>query len=407
VPAKYNGTFVLYSHGYVAPGQPNPAYDASNSVTADYLLARGFALGGSSYATTGWAIQQALPDQVETVSTFENLVGKPRRTLAWGDSLGGMVTAGLVQQYPQLFNGALPMCGVVGGGVGIWNIALDGAAAFNTLVAGGSLQVVHITNPSQNFTNAEIALNNAQNTAMGRARIALGAALADLPDWYETGAPPPSPTNFKAQEYNQYLWFSRVDFPFSFELRAELEARAGGNPSFDDGVDYNAQFDKSVDKTEVEALYKKAGLDLQTDLNTLNSMARIKADPGALMYLTQNIIFDGQLPVPVLTMHTEGDGLVVNQNESSYEFAARTDGDAMQLRHVFIHRAGHCAFTPAEEITSLGVLIHRLDVGHWSVLDPTVLNANAKMLGASYNPYPPEYQEFQPAVFLRPYTGMP
>jgi hypothetical protein len=56
---KWNGTLLLYSHGYVVPGHPNPAKDAGDPVTHDYLLAQGFALAGSSYAHTGWAIQEA------------------------------------------------------------------------------------------------------------------------------------------------------------------------------------------------------------------------------------------------------------------------------------------------------------------------------------------------------------
>ena len=33
---------------------------------------------------------------------------------------------------------------------------------------------------------------------------------------------------------------------------------------------------------------------------------------------SSNIAFDGRLPVPVLTMHTTGDGLVVPENEQAY-----------------------------------------------------------------------------------------
>jgi len=407
VPSKWNGTFVLYSHGYVAPGSSNPALDASNPLTEKYLLGAGYALGGSSYATTGWAIQQALPDQVATVQTFESLVGMPRRTLAWGDSLGGLVTAGLVQQYPKMFDGALPMCGVVGGGVGLWNVALDGAFEFNTLVAGNALQVVHITNPQQNFSNAEVLLSNAQNTAAGRARIALGAALTDLPGWYDSSLPEPPPTDYTAQEHNQYLWFSRVDFVFAFYLRAELEARAGGNPSFNNGVDFKQQLNESVDKAEVEALYAKAHLNLAADLAALDATQRIAADPAALDYLKQNIILDGLLGIPVLTMHTEGDGLVGNQNESAYEAAALGAGDAQDLRRLFIHRAGHCAFTPAEEITSLHALVRRLDNGHWGDLRPGELNAEAKMLGKSLNIAAPAYDAYMPAPFLRTFNGKP
>ena len=57
----WNGTLFLYSHGYVTPGSANPAEDAGDPVTGTWLLSHGYALAGSSYATTGWAIQQALP----------------------------------------------------------------------------------------------------------------------------------------------------------------------------------------------------------------------------------------------------------------------------------------------------------------------------------------------------------
>ena len=45
VPARWNGTLLLYSHGYVPPVVPNPAAeDAPNRAVADQLLAEGFAL---------------------------------------------------------------------------------------------------------------------------------------------------------------------------------------------------------------------------------------------------------------------------------------------------------------------------------------------------------------------------
>ena len=126
VPADWNGTLLLYSHGYVTPGSPNPAQDVGDPLTGQWLLDHGYALAGSSYATTGWAIQQAIPDQISTLDTFSTLVGKPTRTIAWGHSLGGMVTAGLLQDHPDRFTAAMPMCGVLAGGVGTWNQASMG-----------------------------------------------------------------------------------------------------------------------------------------------------------------------------------------------------------------------------------------------------------------------------------------
>jgi hypothetical protein len=63
--------------------------------TGAFLLSNGFALAGSSYAHTGWAIQEALPDQIAVVDAFATLVGTPSRAIAGGHSLGGIITAGL------------------------------------------------------------------------------------------------------------------------------------------------------------------------------------------------------------------------------------------------------------------------------------------------------------------------
>lgn len=414
VPPLWNGTLLLYSHGYVVPGSPNPALDVGDPITGGYMLAAGYALAGSSYATTGWAVQQAIPDQIATLDAFESAVGTPVKTIAWGHSLGGMITAGLVQDFPSRFNAALPMCGVLGGGVGIWNGSLDSAFAFNTLVAGGSLQVVDITNPDQNLTNAEEILAGAATTPQGLARVALAAALGDLPGWFDPTSPEPARNDYAAQIANQLLWMSQVDFPFVFALRAELEARAGGNPSFNNGVDYKEELTHSVDYAEVRALYAAAGLNLEADLTTLSHAKRIHADPAALAYLSENIIYNGQLPFPVLTLHTTGDGLVPVEDESAYRRVVGEAHDSSMLRQTYIHRAGHCAFTPAETITALQTLDLRLTTGEWKNLTVPDLNNEAEFLGSGYNVYingsslvptPPAFLTFDPLPFLRIYDA--
>jgi pimeloyl-ACP methyl ester carboxylesterase len=415
VPSKWNRTLVLYSHGYVVPGSQNPAEDVGDPITGAYLLANGYALGGSSYATAGWAIQQALPDQIEVLDKFKTLVGPPKRTIAWGHSLGGIVTAGLVQRYPARFDAALPMCGVVAGGVGTWNQALDSAFAFDVLLGAGSgLQLVNITDPLKNLGIAEGILNTAQGTAQGQARIALAAALGDTPGWFDPLSPEPSSTDYAAQEANQDLWLSGVDFPFAFALRAELEGRAGGNPSWNNGVDYAKQLKSSVDYDEVQALYQTARLNLDADLRAVNHAARIKAKPSSVTYLKRNIIFNGQLPVPVLTMHTKGDGLVSVEDENAYKDVVDDGNDDALLRQLFVHRAGHCEFTPAETVVAFEALVSRLDTGKWPVLASGGLNKAAKGLGAKFNVLlvngqkvhvKPAYFKFQPAVFLRPYDA--
>jgi len=408
----WNGTLLLYSHGYVVPGSPKVATDVGDPLTGAFLLAHGFALAGSSYATEGWAIQQALPDQVNTLKAFDRAFGKPRTTIAWGHSLGGIITAGLIQVYPSLFNAALPMCGVLSGGVATWNTALDGAFAFQQLID-PKVQVVNIKNPAGNLTAGETAITKAQGSAAGQARIALVAALSDTPGWFTPLSPEPAATDYPAQEVNQFEWDTQVTFPFVLELRAELEARAGGNVSWNTGVNYAADLAKSADLTEVQALYKAAGLSLTKDLRKLDSAPRIFPDLKAVAYLARYIAFNGNISVPVLTMHTTGDGLVVPENEQAYRAVVDRDGNGNLLRQIFVNRAGHCAFTPAETLTALQTLLNRLSTGHWHVPSPAGLNAEATALGplnvfvdpTSGQPVAtaPQFISYTPTQYLRPF----
>jgi pimeloyl-ACP methyl ester carboxylesterase len=407
---SWNGTLYLYSHGYVAPGASNPAQDVGDPVTRAWMLANGYALAGSSYSTTGWSIAQALPDQISTLNAFDGLYRKPRTTVAWGHSLGGIITAGLLQDYPNRFDAALPMCGVLSGGVATWNTALDGAFAFQQLID-RSIQIVNIANPAANLQAAEAAVAQAQKTPQGRARLALTAALADTPGWFTPTSPEPSATDYTDQEANQYLWDTEVTFPFIFAFRADLQAKAGGNPSWNTGVNYAADLAKSADLSEVMALYQAAGLSLGQDLTTLNGAPRISASPSAVAWLARNISFDGQIRVPVLTMHTTGDGLVVPENEQAYRSVVDRAGHGNLLRQVFVDRAGHCAFTPAETITAVQTLENRLATGHWNVPSPAAMNAQAASLGSD-NVFvvngqpvatPPAFISYSPARYLRPF----
>jgi pimeloyl-ACP methyl ester carboxylesterase len=404
IPANWNGVLVLYSHGYVVPGSSNPARDVGDPLTGAYLLNQGYALAGSAYSATGWAIEEALHDQIALLDYFDSTYGQPLRTIAWGHSLGGMVTAGLLERNPDRIDAALPMCGVLAGGVGAWNSGLDGNFVFKTLLdTGNVLQLVHITNPGANLANAETLLSAAQATAQGRARIALGAAITDLPGWFSAASPEPAENEFATREANQFLWNQQVDLPFGFALRAELELRAGGNPSWNTGVDYSALLDKSPNKAEVEALYALAGLDLNADLATLAATPRIIADTEAVSYLSKWIVFGGDIHHAVLTLHTTGDGLVLNQDEQAYGEIVRGWGHDSLLRQAFVHRAGHCTFTPAETIAAFNVLVRKMNTHQWPSTSAQDLNAAATGLGAVFNVAPAAYIEFLPTEFARPF----
>ena len=127
----------------------------------------------------------------------------------------------------------------------------------------------------------------------------------------------------------------------------------------------------------------------------------------------KNIVYDGQIDIPVLTLHTKGDGLVVVQNESAYRHVVDEEGNGELLRRDFIDRAGHCAFTPAETIAAVQKLVDRLDTGRWHEPTAAELNASAAALGPAFNIFdtstgaivatPPAFIDFVPSPYLRPF----
>src|SRR5207248_72019 len=174
-------------------------------------------------------------------------------------------------------------------------------------------------------------------------------------------------------------------FSYVFAYRAELEQRAGGNPSWNTGVDYRQAFAASPGRAETVALYQQAGLDLAADLERIQDSPRISADPAAAAYLDRNLTFDGVLKVPEVTLHTTGDGLVVAANEAAYADVVSSAASSGQLRQLFVHRANHCIFTPAEQISAFQVLFDRLQTGTWDPTGSDVMNSRATALGGQYN----------------------
>ncbi|MDH6589303.1 hypothetical protein M2161_008409 [Streptomyces sp. SAI-133] len=404
VPADWNGTVLLYSHGYTPPGVPNPARNAPDDTTKSLLLKQGYALIGSSYATTGWAVTEAVPDQLATLDTFTARFGRAGRTIAWGTSYGGLVTTALAERHASRLAGSLSMCGLVQGGVANWNSTLDPVFALKTLLAPGSgIPLTGLPDPAAAARASDAmtaVLTGAQQTAGGRARIALAAALHNIPGWNDPAQPRPAPTDRDAQQAGQYqAVVGLVKFP-AFVWRQEAESRAGGSMSWNTGVDYSAMLRDSPYLKEVEELYAKAGLSLKSDLNTLDRAPRTRADRHAVDWMSRTSSFTGRLTKPQLNIHTTGDALIPVQSESAYRGAATAAGSAALLRQRYVDNAGHCTFSPGEQIAALHALEDRIRSGRWLGSGPAALNS--RVTGAD-PASEARYLPYAPTAYPRPY----
>jgi pimeloyl-ACP methyl ester carboxylesterase len=402
-PATWNGSVLLYSHGYTPEGGPLTAQNAPSAATRATLLADGYALIGSSYATNGWAVTDAVPDQLATLDVFTEKFGAARRTLAWGTSYGGFVTTRLAERHADRFDGSLSMCGLVQGGVANWNSTLDPVFALKTLLApGADIPLTGFTDQAQAAGAAHTLATKvtaAQQTPVGRARIALAAALHNIPGYNDATQTEPGPTDWRAQQANQYAALTGLIRLPAFSWRQEAERRAGGSMSWNTGVDYTAMLARSPLYKEVRELYKEAGVSLPADLRALNRAPRLSADAAAVRWMRHTSVFSGRLSDPQLTIHTTGDALIPVQAESAYRRAATAAGSGILLSQAHVAAPGHCTFTPGEMIGALHTLEHRLDTGHWDT-SPDTLNSRAQQADPTTAG---RYVTYRPAPYPRPY----
>jgi hypothetical protein len=393
VPVNWNGTLLLYSHGF----GPLVAADAPDPTTQAALLARGYALAGSSYDPSGseWALDTAVSDQFGTLQAVESgvLPTRPHEVLAFGTSMGGLISSLEAQDGTGRIDGALTTCGIVAGGINLNEYQLDGEYALaQLLLPGQQVPLVGFGNTNDALATAatlQAAAVQAQQTAAGRARLALALAFINVPPWDPSQAAPAPASDPAAQEAAQYDVeftgsFSTLDFIES--ARPSIDQADGGSANWTAGTNFAAVLARSPYAPEVAALYHAAGLSLRADLSDLTQNADITADPAAVRSLARTSVPTGHLAVPELDLHTIGDQLVAVQQENFYARQVRASGDSSLLRQAFVASYGHCDFSPAELVAGVLALGHRVTTGQWGQeTQPGSLNqvASSLNLGAA------------------------
>ncbi|EEF23221.1 conserved hypothetical protein, partial [Ricinus communis] len=134
-------------------------------------------------------------------------------------------------------------------------------------------------------------------TPAGRARIALAARVAQLPEWSIPANAEPAPDDPQARARGLADSLVRGLVRQALGSRNQIEKLAGGNISANAGVDYGALLAAADGDGLVRGLYRDAGLSLDADLATLAKTPRLTADPKALAYFATGT-FDGDIAMP-------------------------------------------------------------------------------------------------------------
>ncbi len=350
VPEVWNGTLLIFAHGYRDkadhPGEvdnrnadvaPNPALEAP-------LLAQGFALAGTAYKDNGWAIQDAILDVKNLAVFFRENVAQPQRTIIVAASLGTFAGFKSMEQFNGIYDGALCLCSAGAGSTRLWDSGVPVYLAYDVIfgIPASWGTVGEVRNDIDFDTEVLAKLAPELSNIANFPKFEFIRLVAKNPG---RGITPPPPPAF-------YPGWAITDFFFLTEARAELQRRAGGP--------FVQNLDQNYTLTNAEKAYL-AGIGLPTPvvdawLAQMNARRNIEAKQSARNYVRNNTEFNGKIRNPILTVHTIIDPLLVVANDSAYAELIASQGKDDLLFQTYTTGVGHCNLTGPQILTAIGAI---------------------------------------------------
>ena len=319
VPPRWNGELVMWAHGYRGTGTVLTV-DTPSFGLRQKLLDQGYAWAASSYARNDYDVATGVTTTHGLATYAARLIGqRAKRVYVAGVSMGGHVIGRSLEQYPRFYDGALPMCGVLGD-----QKLFDFFLGYN-LVAQDLADVPAYPFPADYLTakvpGIQQALGLAGLTPTNDSTNGLGKQLRAVTTNLSGGERPGATQAFA-------IW---KDFLFTL-----------GTPDNGGSLSRNAG-------RVAQNLGTRYRPDVPVDVNA--SVLRVAArDQFARRtnQLTQIPRIQGRPRVPTLTLHGLGDLFVPFSMEQIYRREVDRNGQGNLLVQRAVREAEHCEFTPNE-----------------------------------------------------------
>jgi pimeloyl-ACP methyl ester carboxylesterase len=295
IPSGWNRGLVVYAHGYLDRGREwRPLPDLYSKV----FLERGFALIESGYSRQGWAVAEALAETEALRKHFVEVHGKPDTTFVMGFSMGGLIALAAIESHPDIYDGALPMCGPLVPSLAFFTRVFDMLVTFEGVFG------MHLPGDLRPVVEV-LALPLEAVTRALQADTVAAALFARRWDIREPELP-------------------RL-IAFFHMMYRECVERAGGNP---------------IDNRNT--IYCELG-----PIDALNAaVPRYAADSKAVDYLRRYYTPTGDIDDPVVAVHTTYDPGVAPELPSRYTVTAALEGNDEHFVQMYVEADGHCNFQP-------------------------------------------------------------
>lgn len=330
-PGDYNGQVVLWAHGFQDAGTPVQIPEdqlllGDTSIPA-IVNGLGYGFATNSYSKTGLAVRQGMADLMDLVSIYAEQQGTPTRVFLTGASEGGLITALLLEQHPDIFAGGVAACGPVGDFIFQIDYLGDGRAVFEYFFPG--------LIPGDPFHPPQELIDQ----------------------WESFYAQTVKPVVFAPENRHTLdqlvqvarLPFSTADYLGTVEhsLRDVLRYAV---VNLNDAAETLGGF--PYDNTA--RVYRGSDNDLLLNL----MIPRVSAAPAAVQEMRAHYDTTGILANPLITLHTTRDQQVPYFHEVLYNRKTLKTG-ALLTRHLNIpvNRYEHCNFTTGEALLAFFLML--------------------------------------------------
>ncbi|CCP15887.1 hypothetical protein D7U98_21020 [Stenotrophomonas maltophilia] len=315
VPAAWNGDLVMLAHGYEPVGVPRTTPMAANDSTAP-LLAAGYAVAQSAYASQGWAVADAITDMEHLRQHALIELKHVRHTWMLGFSMGGTVAISTLERFPQHYTGGVSLCGANLSGEQIATELLTTLVAFDYF-----------------FPNVE-GLPATGLASHEAAALPQGALYQGI-----TGALQQNSQH--ANALAKRLQVAPDTLASTISLHAlvlhELATRSGGMPVGNKGVVYHGFGDDTAFNAGVQ---------------------RIAPVPAAQADVRAKLALSGALKRPLVIQFNNNDPTIVQHMQAVYPQQAARAGARPRPRVLQPAGEGHCGFSEAQVVEALKAVQH-------------------------------------------------
>ncbi len=334
VPDAWSGDLVVYAHGIVDPAAPiaPPAAQDGFAAIREALLARGYAVASTSYSENGYAVKDGAQRVHQLSGLFTAHFGVPDRTYLVGHSLGAAVVLSLAERFPSQYDGALALCGLLGGSPPEVRYMGDARVLFDHFFPG--------VLPYDTFPAEAVDFRPPSLSPPFPGSPAFLAVLSALQAGFFLPGQPTlqfaSTARLAAASPSEIVLAGLNVIGFDLRFSGDILARTHGRLPYDNTT---TVYSGSLDDAALNA-----------------GVTRVAASPDAVNYAEHYYTPSGQLEIPMLTLHTTRDPVVPAFHETLYAAAVAVAGDSQNLVQQLVDRFGHCAFTVPEVVAAFDAL---------------------------------------------------